>query len=123
MNFFQVFDWYRFKQLVEHSTAISMDALHILAGVLIQLLVAVVLKSSVARPMPLLTVLALVLINEANDFLVDAWPDLGRQVGEAVKDIVLTMFVPTLIFLVARRRPKLLTQVSNWRPSGSNDSS
>ena len=35
------------------------------------------------------------------------------QFGEAAKDVVLTMFIPTLIFLVARRRPKLLVQGSN----------
>ena len=48
-----------------------------------------------------------------NDFLVDVWPDVGMQLGEALKDVVLTMFIPTLIFLVARRRPKLLVQGSN----------
>ena len=71
MNFLQIFYWYQFKLLVEHSTGVGMDALHILLGVLIQLLVAVVLKSSVARWRPLLAVLALVLVNEVNDFLVD----------------------------------------------------
>jgi hypothetical protein len=57
--------------------------------------------------------LALELVNEANDFRVEIWPDPGMQFGEAVKDIVLTMFIPTLIFLVARRHPKLLVQDSN----------
>ena len=123
MNFLQIFDWYQFKLLVEHSTGVSMDALHILVGVLIQLLVAVLLKSSVARWRPLLAVLVLVLVNEVNDFLVDVWPDTGMQLGEALKDIVLTMLIPTLIFVVARRWPQLLTQDSNWRPSGSKDSS
>ena len=60
MNFLQIFDWHQFKLLVEHSTGLSMDALHILVGVLIQLLVAVVFKSSVARWRPLLAVLVLV---------------------------------------------------------------
>ncbi|MBA3512067.1 hypothetical protein [Sphingomonas sp.] len=123
MNFLQIFDWHQFKLLVEHSTGISMDALHILVGVLIQLLVAVLFKSSVARWRPLLAVLALVLINEVNDFLVDVWPDPGMQLGEALKDIVLTMLIPSLIFVLARRRPELLGQDSNWRPSGSKDSS
>ena len=88
MNFLQIFDWYQFKLLVEHSTGVSMDALHILVGVLIQQVVAVALTSSVARWRPLLAVLALVLVNEVNDFLVDVWPDMGMQLGEALKDVV-----------------------------------
>ena len=35
-------------------------------------------------------------INEANDFRVEIWPDPGMQFGEAAKDVVLTMFIPTL---------------------------
>jgi hypothetical protein len=88
-------------------------ALHVIVGVLLQFMIALLFRSSLARPMPLLTLLALELVNEANDFRVEIWPDPGMQVGEAVKDVVLTMFIPTLIFLVARRRPKLLGQGSN----------
>ena len=106
-------DWYQFKLFAEHASGFSMDALHIIVGVVLQLVIAVLFRSSVARRLPLLSVLALALINEANDFRVEIWPDLGMQFGEAAKDVVLTMFVPTLIFLVARRRPKLLTQRSS----------
>ena len=113
MNFLRGFDWYQLKLFAEHSTGVSMDALHVIVGVLLQLLIARLFKSSLARPMPLLALLALELINEANDFRVEIWPDPGMQFGEAVKDIVLTMFIPTLIFLVARRHPKLLVQDSN----------
>ena len=113
MNFLGGFDWYQLNLFVEHSTGISMDAMHIIVGVVLQLLIALLFKSSVARPMPLLAVLALALLNEANDFRVEIWPDPGMQFGEAAKDIVLTMFLPTLIFLVARRRPRLLVQGSN----------
>ena len=123
MKVLQIFDWQQFKLLVEHSSGVSVDALHILVGVLIQLLAAIVLKSSVARWRPLLAVLVLALVNEVKDYRVDVWPDVGRQLGEALKDVVLTMFLPTLIFLIARRWPRLLTQDSNWRPSGSKDSS
>ena len=113
MNFLRGVDWYQLKLFAEHSTGISMDALHVILGIVLQLLVALLFKSSLARPMPLLAVLALELVNEANDFRVEIWPDPGIQIGEAVKDVVLTMFIPTLIFLVARRRPKLLVQGSN----------
>jgi hypothetical protein len=113
MNVVRGVDWYQLKLFAEHSTGISMDALHVIFGVVLQLLIALLFKSSLARAMPLLAVLALELINEANDFRVEIWPDPGMQIGEAVKDVVLTMFIPTLIFLVARRRPKLLVQASN----------
>ena len=110
MNVLQTLDWYQLKLFAEHSTGVSMDALHVIAGVALQLLVAALLKSSVARPWPLLAVLALEVVNEANDFRVEIWPDPGMQFGEAVKDIVLTMLIPTLIFVIARRRPRLLAQ-------------
>ena len=113
MNFLRDFDWYQLKLFAEHSSGVSMDAIHVIVGVSLQLLIASLFKSSVARPMPLLAVLALELLNEANDFRVEIWPDPGMQFGEAVKDVVLTMFLPTLIFLVARHRPKLLVQGSN----------
>ena len=110
MTFLQTLDWYQVKLFAERSTGVSMDALHIIAGVLLQLLVAALFRRSLASPIPLLAVLALEIVNEANDFRVEIWPDPGMQFGEAAKDIVLTMLIPTLIFLIARRRPKLLVQ-------------
>ena len=113
MSYLGAIDWYQLKLFAQHSTGFSMDALHVIAGVALQLLVAALLRSSVARPLPLLAVLALEIVNEANDFRIEIWPDPGMQFGEAAKDIVLTMLLPTLIFLVARRRPRLLAQRSN----------
>lgn len=110
MNFARTVDWYQLKLFAQHSTGISMDALHVILGILLQLAIARLFKSSVARPLPLLAVLVLELINEINDFRVEQWPEPGMQFGEAAKDVILTMFVPTLIFLVARYRPKLLSQ-------------
>ncbi len=108
MNFLQTLDWYQLKLFAEHSTGVSMDALHVIAGVVLQVLVAALFKSSLARPLPLLAVLALEIVNEANDFRVEIWPDPGMQFGEAAKDIILTMLIPTLIFVIARGKPKLL---------------
>lgn len=113
MSFLGGLDWYQLKLFAAHSTGVSMDALHLVVGVLLQLLIALLFRSSVARPLPLLAVLALAVVNEANDFRVEIWPDPGMQFGESAKDIVLTMFIPTLIFLVERRRPRLLVQGSN----------
>ena len=101
-------DWYQVKLFAQRASGVHMDALHVIAGVVLLLLFALLLKRSVARPLPLLLVLALEIVNEVNDFRVEIWPDPGMQFGEAAKDVVLTMFLPVLIFLVARRRPKIL---------------
>lgn len=110
MNPLRAVDWYQLKLLAQHASGFSMDALHVFAGVALLFVIAALLRSSIARPLPLVLVLVLEILNEANDFRVELWPEPGMQIGEAVKDIVLTMTIPTLIFLVARYRPKLLVQ-------------
>lgn len=87
-----------------------MDSLHVLAGVVIQLTAAALLRTDVADRRPWLLVLVLELANEANDLFVEQWPDPGMQWGEGAKDVLLTMLLPTLIALVARRRPSLFTR-------------
>ena len=101
-------DWYQVKLFLERASGFSMDSLHVIVGVVIQLAVALVFRTSVARPWPWLAVLALELVNEASDFRVERWPQPGMQFGESAKDVILTMLLPTLILLVARYRPKLL---------------
>ncbi len=113
MDYLKSIDWYQIKLMAEHASGFSMDALHVIVGVVVQLLVALLTRSSIARPLPLLAVFVLELVNEANDFRVEQWPDPGMQFGESAKDVILTMFLPTLLFLVARRRPNLLTQRSS----------
>ena len=100
-------DWYQVKLFARHATGFSMDALHVIVGVVLLLVIAFVFRSSVARPLPLLAVLGLECINEMSDFRVERWPNSGMQFGESAKDIALTMILPTLIFLVARYRPAL----------------
>ena len=99
--------WYHLKMFLVHATGFSMDALHVIAGVLIQLAVAALFRSSVARPLPLLAVLGLEIVNEISDFTVELWPSLAMQLGESAKDIIMTMVLPTVLFLIARRRPAL----------------
>ncbi len=99
--------WYHAKLFFQHASGFSMDALHVMVGTVLQLSIAFVFRSSVARPFPLLAVLVLELINEAADFRVDIWPMPGMQFGELAKDVILTMFVPTLLFVVARYRSQL----------------
>ena len=102
-------DWYQVKLFLQHTSGFSMDALHVILGVVLQLAFAFLFRSSVARPLPLVSVLALELLNEASDFRVEIWPQPGMQFGESAKDIIMTMALPVLIFVVARYRPKLLS--------------
>ncbi len=100
--------WYQFKLFVVHASGISMDALHVLLGFFFFLLAAHLLRRSVASTLPWLALLFLELGNEALDITVERWPDLGSQLGEGAKDILLTMALPTLIMLIARWKPGLL---------------
>ena len=100
-------NWYQMKLFVQHATGFSMDGLHVILGVLIMLGAALLLRTSVADPRPLLAVFVLTLINEASDYFGDIWPDTGMQLGEAAKDVALTMLLPVVIFVAARKRPAL----------------
>ena len=113
MSFPSAADWYQAKLFVQHASGFSMDALHVIAGVVLQLLIALLFRRSLAAPLPLIAVLALELGNEVNDFWVEQWADAGMQLGESAKDLILTMLLPTLLYVIARRRPKLLTQRSS----------
>jgi hypothetical protein len=85
-----------------------MDALHVLAGVALQLGFAALLRTSLSHWGPWLFVLALEVANEVSDLVVEQWPDPGMQWGESARDVVLTMLLPSILLLVARRRPALL---------------
>jgi hypothetical protein len=100
--------WYQVKLLIEHATGISMDALHVLLGAALFLIIAKLLRQSAASLRPWLATLILELGNEAYDLTVERWPDPGSQLGEGFKDILLTMALPTLLLLVARSHPTLL---------------
>jgi len=100
--------WYQVKLFLEHASRISMDAWHILVGFILFILAARILRRSVADPLPWLAVLVLEIGNEAYDLHVERWPNPGSQLGEGIKDILLTMALPTLLLVVARLSPSLL---------------
>ena len=100
--------WYQFKLFLEHASGISMDALHVLVGFCLFLLSAVVLRRAVTDMLPWLATLILECGNEAHDLMVELWPNMGSQLGEGAKDILLTMTLPTLLMMTARWKPQLL---------------
>jgi hypothetical protein len=75
---------------------------------MLQLAFAALLRTSIARPLPWLIVLALELANEWTDLTVDVWPNRSDQIAGSVTDVLLTMVLPTLLLLAARYCPGLL---------------
>lgn len=98
--------WYQAKLFIEHASLVSNDALHVLAGVVIWLMVVVILRRRASAGAPLLILLALLGFNEAVDLWVEQWPDKAMQYGESAKDLLLTMALPTLLMAVIRLRPQ-----------------
>lgn len=99
--------WYQGKLFIEHSLSISHDSLHIIVGVLVWLVAALLLRRPVTSWRPWLWLCALILWNEVVDLWIERWPNAGQQYGEGAKDLLLTMIVPTILMVAARYRPDL----------------
>jgi hypothetical protein len=99
--------WYQLKLFLEHSSGVTMDSIHVIVGVVIQLIVARLSGRTVANWLPWLCVLVLELLNEASDLWIEQWPQPGMQYGESAKDLLITMFLPTLLLLTARYCPRV----------------
>jgi len=102
-------DWHQLKEWVERGSGLNMDALHVYGGVFVQLAVALVLRRSLRSAWPLLVVLAAIISNEAYDLHYEIWPNRGDQWVESIKDGWNTMLMPTILFLLARFAPGLMT--------------
>jgi hypothetical protein len=96
-----------YKLLFERTAAVSSDAIHVLVGAVLHLLIAAVLRSSVASWRPLAAVAVAQIANELLDFHYDIWPDHVRQVGESIKDCLLTLAVPVMLMVTVRIAPGL----------------
>ena len=101
-------DWHEIKIWLEQASGLDMDALHVHAGIIGQLLAALVMRRPLRSPLPWLAVLAAVLINEVYDYRYEIWPNRDDQFAESVRDTWNTMAMPTLILLIARFYPRLL---------------
>ena len=99
--------WHQGKLFVEHTLRIEHGTLHVIVGELIWLAFALLLRRPITSWIPWLLVFAIILWNEIVDLWFEVWPDPGRQYGEGLKDLLLTMFVPTVLMLAARSRPDL----------------
>ncbi|MGE8140445.1 hypothetical protein ACQKOE_00560 [Novosphingobium sp. NPDC080210] len=100
-------DWIEAKAFLERFTGVSHDALHVIVGVAVQLVLAALFRTSIARFWPWAVVLLAELANEWNDLRIERWPNLGEQLGEGAKDLALTMLLPTVLLLAVRFCPRL----------------
>lgn len=102
--------WHQGKLFIEHVVAIEHGTIHVIVGVLFWLLAAILVRRPITAWRPWLWLLALILWNETVDLWTERWPDYGWQYGEGVKDVALTMIVPTVLLFAARHRPDLFRQ-------------
>jgi len=99
--------WHQGKLFLEYSLSVDHDALHVIVGMLVWLVAALLLRRPITSWFPLTWCLAITLWNETVDLWIEQWPDPGRQYGEGAKDLVLTMAVPVILMTAARMRPDL----------------
>jgi hypothetical protein len=99
--------WHQGKLFVEHAVRIDHDALHVIVGVLLWLVTALIVRRPLTSWKPWLWVLAFILWNETVDLWIEHWPEPAMQYGEGARDVVLTMFLPAVIMFAARMRPDL----------------
>ena len=107
--------WYQAKLFLEHSVTVSSDALHVMAGPLVQLVAALLLRRPISSFAPWLVLAACTILNETVDLTVERWPEIAMQLGESAKDLALTMLLPTLLLVAARLRPDLFRRGSGAR--------
>lgn len=99
--------WLYFKNSFSAMAGVSHDALHVLVGVAIQLLVALIFRRRVTSIGPWLVVLAIECLNEWADLTSEVWPNRIDQWHESYKDVALTMAIPTVLVLAVRFLPRL----------------
>ena len=102
-------DWRELKLVVEEMAGVSKDALHVLVGFFAHLAAGLLLRRGLASPLPWAAVLAGALLNEYYDLATEGYWDRPMWPG-SVKDVLLTMLVPTTLLAAARWAPRLLAR-------------
>ena len=98
-------DWAAIKTVITEDTGLSRDALHLLTGLGLYLLLTAVLPRRSWPILPWFLILVAGLANEWADYLHETWPGQWR---ESLKDMITTLSLPTLLILLGRFAPSLL---------------
>jgi hypothetical protein len=109
-------EWHQLKQWLTMASGLDMDALHVHAGVVCQIVVALVLRLRLSSLWPWAAVAAVALGNEIYDFNYEVWPTREEQFFESVKDVWNTLLLPTLLMLLVRWTPGLFAAPSAANP-------
>jgi hypothetical protein len=98
--------WAEAKESVGNTLALDNDSLHLFVGGVLLLAAANLLQRPVSSWRPWLVVLVPTCFNELADLWVEQWTDMqAQQYGESLKDLLLTMLLPTLLLLTTRGLP------------------
>ena len=87
------------KTAMSNATGATEDLLHVHFGVLIFVVVAVLFRRRMHSLWPVSMVWAFALVNELVDYFALEW-----RLDTSALDVLNTVFWPTILFLVARRR-------------------
>ena len=90
------------KTEISQALGITKDALHIHLGLAIFLGVAFIFRRPLTSLIPWLALLAFELVNELMDMFHLHNGTIGFEIGDSVKDVLNTMFWPTIVLLAAR---------------------
>ncbi len=98
------------KDWAVETTGLDRDAMHIYVALLIQLVVALPLRRRMASFFPVFVVICAILLNEWADLqlLPQDKPFPQANIDAAVQDLVNSILLPVLLFLLARFWPGLL---------------
>jgi hypothetical protein len=101
-------DWHQVDLFVEQLSNPSLEALQVIGAVALLFVVALLKRTTVARPLPLIVVLVVAT-------LVAGIPAMGSDgaVANMARDVLRMMIAPVLIFVAARWRPKLFAYRSS----------
>lgn len=102
-------DWYDIKLAVVEGSGLSRDLLHVFVGFGALVLVALALRRPLASPLPWLLLLAAEAGNELYDLGREQWPDRPIWPG-SLRDLLVTMAIPTALLLLARYAPGLFVR-------------
>ena len=114
-------DWMQVKTVISEFAGLSRDALHLLTGFSLHLILALVLRSWIGAWVPLALVALAAGANEWFDLTSEIWSggERGRQWYESGKDMALTLIFPLALVLMSRLLPRLMVQRAKAGAAGS----
>jgi hypothetical protein len=99
--------WHQAKLFIEYTVTLDHDALHVIVGVLLWLVLGLLTRRPLASWVPWRLLFAVILWNEIVDLWTEQWPHPSQQYGEGAKDVLITMLLPTILLFAMRLRHDL----------------